>query len=182
MEYDGTLYDMHSSNPFGRFTSVLIGVGRSIPYFYSTKFARRNMHSITPYINLTGNAEEAMNFYKDVFGGKIEIRRWSEMPPNPKMPVNDEWQNKVMHGSLTIRDGLEIYLSDSWVDDETPVNNNVFLHVEFDSEDELLAVFDALSTCGRVNMPVEKMFWGAVYGDLIDRFGTGWGLHYQEPE
>ena len=105
-----------------------------------------------------------------------------EMTPNPKMPVNDEWQNKVMHGSLTIRDGLEIYLSDSWLDDETPVNNKVFLHVEFDSEDELRAVFDALSTGGRVNMPVDKMFWGAVYGDLIDRFGTGWGLHYQEPE
>ena len=44
---------------------------------------------LIPYINLAGNAEEAMNFYKDVFGGKIEINRWNEMPPNPKMPVSE---------------------------------------------------------------------------------------------
>jgi PhnB protein len=138
--------------------------------------------TLTPYLNLPGNAEEAMNFYKDVFSGKTEIQRWSEMPPNPKMPVSDAWKNKVMHGSLTIRDNVTIYLSDSWVDEETPINNNVFLHIEFDSEDELRKAFDTLSAGGKVNMPVDKTFWGAVYGDLVDKFGIGWGLHYQLPE
>ena len=138
--------------------------------------------TLTPYLNLTGNAEEAMNFYQEVFGGKTEIQRWSEMPPNPHMSVDDAWKNKVMHGSLTIRDNVTIYLSDSWAGQEAPVNNNVFLHVEFDSEDELRKAFDILSAGGKVNMPVDKTFWGAVYGDLIDKFGTGWGLHYQLPE
>ena len=45
---------------------------------------------LIPYINLPGNAEEAINFYKDVFGGKIEINRWSEMPPFVWKP-NDQW-------------------------------------------------------------------------------------------
>ena len=138
--------------------------------------------TLTPYLNLPGNAEEAMNFYKDVFGGKTEIQRWNEMPPNPKMPASDAWKNKVMHGSLTIRDNVTIYLSDSWVDEEVPINNNVFLHVEFDSETELRKAFDILSAGGKVNMPVDKTFWGAVYGDLVDKFGIGWGLHYQLPE
>ena len=137
---------------------------------------------LIPYINLTGNAEEAMNFYRDIFGGKTEIMRWSEMPPNPKMPVSDEWKNKVMHGSLTIRENVMIYLSDSWVDEEKPINNNIVIHVEFDSEDELRKAFDALSAGGEVNMPVDRMFWGAVYGDLVDKFGTRWGLDYQLPE
>jgi PhnB protein len=138
--------------------------------------------TLTPYLNLTGNAEEAMNFYKEVFGGKTEIQRWSEMPPNPEMPVDDAWKNKVMHGSLTIRDNVTIYLSDSWVDAEAPVNNNVVLHVEFDSEDDVRKAFAALSEGGKVNMPVGKTFWGAVYGDLVDKFGVGWGLHFQLPE
>lgn len=137
---------------------------------------------LIPYINLSGNAEEVMNFYRDVFGGKTEIMRWSEMPPNPKMPVSDEWKNKVMHGSLTIRENVMIYLSDSWVDEEKPINNNIVIHVEFDSEDELRKAFDALSAGGEVNMPVDRMFWGAVYGDLVDKFGTRWGLDYQLPE
>jgi PhnB protein len=98
------------------------------------------------------------------------------------MPVSDAWKNKVMHGSLTIRDGVTIYLSDSWFDEEVPTNNIVFLHVEFDSEDELRKAFDTLSAGGKVNMPVDKTFWGAVYGDLVDKFGIGWGLHYQLPE
>jgi PhnB protein len=137
---------------------------------------------IVPYINLAGNAEEAMDFYQEVFGGEIEILRWSEVPPNPKMPVSDDWQNKIMHGSLTIREDVAIYLADSVVEGEATYGNNVFLHVEFDSEEELRRTYEALSAGGRVNMPVDKMFWGAVYGDLIDKFGVGWGLHYQLPE
>ena len=137
---------------------------------------------LIPYINLTGNAEEAMNFYRDIFGGKTEIMRWSEMPPNPKMPVSDAWKNKVMHGSLDIREDVTIYLSDSWEEKKPNFDNNVFIHVEFDSEDELRKAFDALSAGGKVNMPVDKMFWGAVYGDLIDKFGISWGLDYQLPE
>ncbi len=137
---------------------------------------------IIPYINLSGNAEEAMNFYKEVFGGKAEIQRWSEMPPNPEMPVSEDWQNKVMHGSLTIRDDVTIYLSDSWVEAEATYNNNVFLHVEFDSEEELRKAYEALAADGKVNMPLDTTFWGAVYGDVIDKFGIGWGLQYQLPE
>jgi len=137
---------------------------------------------LIPYLNFTGNAEEAATFYQEAFGGEIELQRWSEMPPNPEMPVSDDWRNKIMHGSLTIREDVTIYLSDSQDEGEGTDSNRVFLHVEFDSEDELRRVFDALSAGGTVNMPVDKMFWGAVYGDLVDKFGIGWGLHYQLPE
>jgi PhnB protein len=137
--------------------------------------------TLTPYLNLTGNAEEAMTFYQSIFGGETSIMRWSEMPPNPKMPVDDAWKDKVMHGSLTINDNVSIYLSDSWVDREPPVNS-VFLHVTFDSEEELRAAYAALSDGGAVNMPVDKTFWGSVYGDLVDKYGTGWGLEYEIPQ
>lgn len=136
---------------------------------------------LIPYINLAGNAEEAMNFYKGIFGGQTEINRWSEMPENSKMPVNDAWKNKIMHGSLRISEDVTIYLSDSREDGNVAAENIVFLHVEFDSEDELRKVFDALSEDGTVNMPLDKLFWGAVYGDLVDKFGIAWGLHFQLP-
>lgn len=139
------------------------------------------MH-IIPYLNLAGTAEEAMNFYQGIFGGTIEITRWSDMPPNPKMPVNEEWQNKVMHGALTISDTVSVYAADSVTEDEDKYASSVFLHVEFDSEDELRAAWERLAAGGTVNMPVDRMFWGAVYGDLVDQYGIGWGLHYQMPE
>lgn len=138
--------------------------------------------NVIPYINLSGNAEQALNRYQEVFGGKVEIMRWSQMPPNPKMPVGDDWQDKVMHGSLTISEGVAIYAADSWQSGEDTFANNVFLHMEFDTEDQLRSAFAALSAGGKVNMPVDKTFWGAVYGDLVDTFGVGWGMHYQLPQ
>jgi len=137
---------------------------------------------IVPYINFAGNAEEAMTFYQEVFGGKVELMRWSEMPPDPQMPVSEDWQNKIMHGSLTIRDDVTVYLSDSWAEGEAAEGSNVVLHMEFDSEEELRRVFGALAAGGTVNMPVDRTFWGSVYGDLVDKFGTGWGLEYQVAE
>jgi PhnB protein len=140
------------------------------------------MH-IIPYLNLSGTAEEALSFYQAIFGGSIEITRWSDMPPNPHMPVSDDWQSKVMHGALTISDTMTVYAADSVMEDQKDTYaNNVFLHLEFDSEDELRGVWDQLSAGGTVNMPVDRMFWGAVYGDLVDKYGIGWGLHHQLPE
>lgn len=137
--------------------------------------------TLTPYLNLPGNAEEVINFYKDIFGGTTEIMRWSEMPPDPNMPMDENWQNKIMHCSLIINKDITIYLSDSLVEG-TPINNTVFLHVVFDTEDKLRNAFDSLSANGRVNMPVENTFWGSIYGNLVDRFGTGWGLEFPLPK
>lgn len=137
---------------------------------------------LVPYINFSGNAEEAMNFYQGVLGGQTEIMRWSEMPPNPQMPVSDDWKNSVMHGALTTRDGVTIYFADSPLLVDSGTGNNVQLHLEFDSEDELRRVYEAFSDGGTVNMPVDRTFWGAVYGDLTDKFGISWGLHYQLPQ
>lgn len=134
--------------------------------------------TITPYINLSGNAEEVLNFYQDIFGGTVEIMRWGEMPPDPHMPVTEEWKDKIMHATLNIKDGIRLFLSDSITDPTEKINTNIFIHIEFDSEDELRKTYTALSVEGTVNMPLEKQFWGAIYGDLIDKYGTGWGLHY----
>lgn len=41
---------------------------------------------------------------------------------------------------------------------------------------------EALSDGATVTMPVEEQFWGAVYGSLIDKFGIGWGFHYDIPQ
>ena len=137
---------------------------------------------MTPYINLPGNAEDAMTFYQSVFGGKTEIMRWGEMPPDPKMPVSEALQNKVMHGSLNINEDVSIYFTDSMQIAEHSPNNNVYIHVEFDSEDELRSAFAVLSQGGTINMPLEETFWGSVYGDLFDKFGVFWGLHFQLPQ
>lgn len=133
--------------------------------------------TITPYINLAGDAEEALNFYKDIFGGAVDIMRWGEMPPDPHMPISDEWKEKIMHATLTIKDDLKLYISDSFTEKKI-FNSNIVLHIEFETEERLREVYKILSEEGEVNMPLDKTFWGSIYGDLKDKFGTSWGLHY----
>ena len=42
---------------------------------------------LEPYLFFTGNCEDALNFYKQVFNGEIEgMSRWSEMPKDAGGP------------------------------------------------------------------------------------------------
>lgn len=134
-----------------------------------------------PYLTLNGNAEEALQFYQGVFGGKTEMTRFREMPADPNMTVSEKWADKIMHGSLTTDHGLVVYFSDTFEGMSVTTGDNITIHVEFDSEEKLRSIFDPLSSGGTVTMPVDTVFWGAVYGSLIDRFGTSWGLEYELP-
>ena len=57
------------------------------------------MARINAYLNFAGNTEDAMNFYKSVFGGEFTVlQRFGEIPGGEKM--SDEDQGKIMNISL----------------------------------------------------------------------------------
>ena len=60
------------------------------------------MALINPHINFNGNAEEAFNFYKSVFGGEFStIVRLKDLS-SPEFPVAENDANKIMHIALPI--------------------------------------------------------------------------------
>jgi len=62
------------------------------------------MPTINPYLNFAGNAEEAFNFYKSVFGGEfLALQRFKDTPEAGKIPKHE--QNKIMHVALPIGKG-----------------------------------------------------------------------------
>lgn len=137
---------------------------------------------LIPYLIFNGNGENALMFYKGILGGESEIMRYSDMPDGPGMSVSEDWANKVMHGSLQIADGLVLYLSDAWEGSSATKGDNVSVHLELDSEEELRRIFGAISEGGKITMPAEKVFWGSVYGSVIDKFGISWGFEFQIPQ
>ncbi len=137
--------------------------------------------TIVPYLTFPGNGEEALTLYKSVLGGEVTMMRYSDMPPNDDMPVSDEWKDKVMHAQITFPSGQSIYMSDTFEGAPLTAGDNMAVHLDLDSEQELRRIFDGLSDGATVTMPVETQFWGAVYASLIDRFGVNWGLHYTIP-
>lgn len=138
------------------------------------------MPSINPYLNFSGNCEEAFEFYKSVFGGEAELSRFSEIPGEDH---TEEDGDKVTHVSLPIGDRQVLMGSDrpSTMGPTTP-GDNVQVNVAPDTSEDARRIFDALAAGGNVTMPLEKMFWGAEFGMCTDKFGIHWMVNYDTGE
>jgi len=139
------------------------------------------MASINPYLNFAGKTEEAFNFYKSVFGGEfIMLQRFSDTPDSDKLPPTVK--DKIMHVSLPI--GKNNILMGTDACEEMGFNirqgNNYYICISPDSREEADKLFTGLSEGGKINMPIQDMFWGAYYGDLTDKFGTQWMVNYMK--
>ena len=132
---------------------------------------------IVAYLMLSGNCEEALDFYKEVLNGEVVfLQRYKEAVG---MPVADEDKEKVLHAQLVFGEN-KLYFSDSGAHQPVKVGNNVSLTLEFEDGEEQQRVFDLLAKEGQVQMPLEDQFWGAKFGSVIDKFGFYWSLNYSK--
>lgn len=127
--------------------------------------------SLNPYINLRGTARDALEFYRSVLGGSVEISEFSSFPD---MGIPDDEQSLIMHGQLTTDDGFVLMVSDvpSTMPYEAPAGFSVSISGE-DAE-KLEGFWNGLSEGGSVVMPYETPPWGGRFGMLKDRFGVDW--------
>ncbi len=132
------------------------------------------MPAIDPYLFFPGNAEEAITFYKDVFAGDLTVTRRGEVDPS----APEDMKDLVINASL-MSDGLTIRASDR-TDTSLDAQTRVELSIVGTEEDRLRKIFDDLSAGGTVRSPLEKMFWGDVFGALTDKFGIGWQVNIGE--
>lgn len=133
---------------------------------------------LTPYIHFAGNAEEALNFYAEVLGGKIEqLGRYGESP----MPSDEDWKQKIMHARLVFDNNI-IMISDSFKGNPVSTNGNIQLSVEMDDVAKMNQVFEKMSEGGKISMPLQDTFWGARFGMLQDKFGVSWMFNCQLKE
>ncbi len=134
------------------------------------------MLQLNPYLRFNdAKCKEAMNFYKDCIGGELTFQSIGETPMAKEMPP--EKQGYIMHASLK-NSSLELFGSDMMMD-KAVVGDNVTLSLNCTSEDEIRTLFGKLSEGGEVFMPLEKQFWGALFGVLTDKYGFEWMLNYQ---
>lgn len=142
------------------------------------------MSKTSTYLNFNRNAEEAMNFYKSVFGGEFGgngISRFRDIPPSDDMPpIAEADLDLVMHVDLPILGGHQLMASDApeSMGFQLNVGNNVFISLEPDSREETTRLFNALSDGGKVSMELQDMFWGAYYGSCTDKFGVQWMFNF----
>lgn len=137
------------------------------------------MASINPHINFNGNAEEAFNFYKSVFGGEFaQITRFKDIA-SAEFPVAEHEANKIMHIALPIGKNLLMANDVPEILGKTNENENRSkIVINADSKAEADKLFNGLSAGGQIEMPIGDSPWGTYFGMFRDKYGIEWMLDF----
>ena len=137
------------------------------------------MALINPYINFNGNAEEAFNFYKSVFGGEFaKIMRFKDIA-SPEFPVAEKEANKIMRIALPI--GNNMLIANDVPESMGRVNENENrskIAISAESREEADKLFSGLSAGGTVEMPLAESPWGTYFAMFRDKYGIEWTVDF----
>ncbi len=137
------------------------------------------MAIINPYINFNGNAEEAFNFYKSVFGGEFAIiTRFKDMP-SPDHPFSEKEADKIMHIALPI--GNNVLMANDVPESMGRVNENENrskISVNAQTREEADKLFYGLSAGGTIECPINDSPWGSYFGMFRDKYGIEWMVDF----
>jgi PhnB protein len=136
------------------------------------------MASVSIYLNFMGNAEEAFNHYKKVFGTEFSspLMRMKDIPPNPAAPpLLEKEKDMVMHVALPILGGTQIMATDMLesLGHKLVEGNNFTISLNPDTKEEADRLYSELSAGGKDSVAPHDEFWG-YWGTCKDRFGIRW--------
>jgi PhnB protein len=132
---------------------------------------------LNPYISFAGNAGQAMEFYKRVFGGTLTLNTFGDMGEQDSAIAD-----KIMHGQLETDSGFTLMGSDTPPGMEHRPGDNITVSLSGDDVDELRGYWEKLSDGGTVSVPLEKQVWGDEFGMCVDQFGTPWMVNITQPQ
>jgi PhnB protein len=126
---------------------------------------------LNAYLFFPGNAEEAITFYQQVFGGEVSINRRGDV--DPTAPADQK--NQVIFALLTGGD-VTLRASDREDTSGSP-QTRVELSLIGTDDARLRAMFDGLTEGGTVRAKLERQFWGDVFGAVTDKYGINWQVN-----
>ena len=126
---------------------------------------------VEPYLNFDGRCEEALAFYKQALGAKVDmLMRFKDAPDQSMITPGNA--DKVMHSQVHIGD-TAVLMSDGRCTGKANFHG-IALAISVKSEAEAEKTFAALADGGQVQMPLGKTFFSPRFGMLSDKFGVGW--------
>jgi PhnB protein len=134
---------------------------------------------MAPYLSFDGQCEAAFALYAKCLCGQLgPIFRYAGSPMADQVPA--DWQDKVMHGSLTVAD--QVLMGGDVAPDHYEAPKGFSLSLQMKNTAEAERIFRELSEKGRVVMPLEKTFWAERFGMVVDRFGIPWLINCESPD
>ncbi len=142
------------------------------------------MATVSTYLNFKDNTEEVFEFYRSIFWWEFVggILRMEDAPKEGMSPLLEKDKKLVMHVALEILGGHKLMWSDipESMGAKPIQGNNVYINLEPDTRKEAERLFNELSAGGKVEMPLEDVFWESYFGSFIDKYGTCWMINCYE--
>jgi PhnB protein len=132
--------------------------------------------TLNPYISFRDNARQALEFYRDVFGGELNMNTFGEYGQQGTPDAD-----KIMHGQLQTSGGFTLMAADTPGDMSHNVGDNISISLSGHDSDELRGYWNKLSSGGTITTPLEKQMWGDEFGMCVDRYGINWLVNITAP-
>jgi PhnB protein len=132
---------------------------------------------MNPYLNFYGNARQAMEFYRSVFGGALSLQTYKDF----HIPTGPGDEDKIMHAMLSASIGFVLMGADT-LEPLSGQSTTISLTLSGEDHAELESYYKQLSAGGTVVEPLAKAPWGDTFGMCIDPFGVQWMVDITEPQ
>lgn len=142
------------------------------------------MALINPHINFNGNAEEAFEFYRSVFGGEFsKIVRLKDIETD-EFPVPENDRDKILSIALPIGKSNRLMGNDvpEFLGRVNERENRSKISISTESKEEADKLFNGLSAGGEVEMPISDSPWGSYFGMFRDKYGIEWMVDFEGKE
>ena len=126
----------------------------------------------TTHVNFRGQAREALEFYRSVFGGEVTLATYADIHS-----VEDPAQaDHVAFGRVDAPSGFAIMAYDVQPSkDFDPGTNPFYVTLQGTDGAEVRPLWDGLAADARtVLIPLAPAPFAPLYGMLTDRFGVTW--------
>jgi PhnB protein len=132
---------------------------------------------LNPYISFDDSARQAMEFYRDVFGGNLTMNTFGEFGQGDSPDAD-----KIMHSQLETDMGFTLMASDTPAGMQRNPGDTITISLSGDDADSLRGYWEKLSDGGTVTMPLEKQMWGDEFGMCTDKFGIPWMVNVTQQQ
>ena len=126
---------------------------------------------VTTYLTFKGDCEAAFGFYQQCLDGTLGgVFRYAGTPYADQVPA--DWQDKVMHASLTL--GHQVLMGADVAPERYEAPKGFSLSLQMSRAADAERIYGQLSAGGTIKTPLEKTFWAERFGVVMDRFGVTW--------
>ncbi|GAB79242.1 PhnB protein [Austwickia chelonae] len=126
----------------------------------------------SPCLSFDGTCREAMEFYRDTFGGSLEFATFGQYGA-----VHGEGAERVLHSHLITCSGFVLTAVDSLESAGRPARPNGQLSLTGPRGEEMSGYLERLCDGGQIVEPFRSQPWGDEFGTVVDRYGVVWTIN-----